>query len=172
MLFVLAIGSNWHLESDFVLTGASVLDVCMARGWEVGAGMLHTCVSVHTILVKSCTHLLPLLTSALLLLQVVQCGSEIRSLSKFHQQTDWLTCTGGQVQQKEAVTSAISNGAKEGVAVIKAVKILALPRGSDPCQDLFGGFDIVNWGQPKVIKASEMLVAPRISEYFLKSLKF
>ena len=22
----------------------------------------------------------------------------------------------------------------------------------DPCQDLFGGFDIVNWGQPKVIK--------------------
>ena len=40
-----------------------------------------------------------------------------------------------------------------GVAVIKAVKILALPGrgGSDPCQDLFGGFDIVNWGQPKVI---------------------
>ena len=33
-----------------------------------------------------------------------------------------------------------------GVAVTKAVKILALPRrgGSDPCQDLFGGFDIVN----------------------------
>ena len=37
--------------------------------------------------------------------------------------------------------------AKGGVAVTKAVKILALPRrgegGSDPCQDLFGGFDIV-----------------------------
>ena len=36
---------------------------------------------------------------------------------------------------------------KGGVAVQKPVKILALPRrggGPDPCQDLFGGFDIVN----------------------------
>ena len=50
--------------------------------------------------------------------------------------------------------SSVTIICKGGVAVIKAVKILALPRrggGSDPCQDLFGGFDIVNWGQPKVI---------------------
>ena len=43
---------------------------------------------------------------------------------------------------------------KGGVGKIGALKILALPkRGgvSDPCQDLFDGFDIVHRGQPKVV---------------------
>ena len=40
--------------------------------------------------------------------------------------------------------------------VQKALKILALPRrggegGSDPCQDFFGGFDLVHRGQLKVM---------------------
>ena len=45
---------------------------------------------------------------------------------------------------------------KGGVGKIGALKILALPKrwgggGSDPCQDFFGGFDIVYRGQPKVV---------------------
>ena len=48
MLLGLVVRSNWNLESDFVLTGASVLGVSMVRVWEVGAGMFHTCVSGHT----------------------------------------------------------------------------------------------------------------------------
>ena len=45
---------------------------------------------------------------------------------------------------------------KEGVDVVKALKILALPKkgggGSDTCQDFFGGFDTVF---PRVITESK-----------------
>ena len=47
----------------------------------------------------------------------------------------------------------VRKGTKGRIDRIGALKILALPKrgGSDPCQDLFGGFDIVYRGQPKVI---------------------
>ena len=52
------------------------------------------------------------------------------------------------------VQDLVGGEVKGGVTVTKAVKILALPRrggGSDPCQDLFGGFGIVLRSHLKVI---------------------